>query len=409
MQNSTVEIFPYRNIPFDIGKSIDNALLTQIRDYLLQTKKAKEIAVGNLLTAISHDISAAFEIDSDLSLYIFSFGIGVFVFKDSAITEEESNYAVNYIHKRKEAHNNLLNIKYKASLAMLEIAEGIRKIARLGTKKLRASASREWGHSGFSYIMTLSAVVGEDCSMSYKDMNEKEKINLHIMLDPSIIHSEDSGCYTLFNIEKGGPELDAISLSELKEPKDWIKSPLFSVYISWSAVLLYSNEIQNELVSVMESLEVDLQSMWMYTYCMYENLKNISSSSSRPTVSQLRNLLYSFKKKFNEFKSIDDASISSNLFNIRSELIRTSGIESYAEQYIEYMEFCIAETESINAEKQRKYACLNEILLFIIAFVQIAPMLYDLMTGNFSSVQIVPIIVMAAIVVIASIIIIRKD
>ena len=94
---------------------------------------------------------------------------------------------------------------------------------------------------------------------------------------------------------------------------------------------------------------------------------------------------------------------------LRNELIRTSGIDSYADKYIEYIEYCITETESINAEKQKKYSWLNEILLFIIAFIQIAPMIYEAMTGGYKDVKLFPIIIMSIFVIAAIIIIILKD
>lgn len=108
----------------------------------------------------------------------------------------------------------------------------------------------------------------------------------------------------------------------------------------------------------------------------------------------MRNDLYKFKRKYNEFKSVDDTSAPAYITRLRDELIRTSGINAYANKYIEYIEFCITETESINAEKQKKYSWLNEILLFIIAFIQIAPMIYELMTGGYKDIQLMPIIIM---------------
>ena len=68
---------------------------------------------------------------------------------------------------------------------------------------------------------------------------------------------------------------------------------------------------------------------------------------------------------------------------VRNELINTSGIDHEKDNYVEYINFCIDETESHESEQQRKYSVMNEVLLFIIAFIQIAPMLYEAMIGNY--------------------------
>ena len=226
------------------------------------------------------------------------------------------------------------------------------------------------------------------------------------MLEPSIAHAEDSLIYsTAADSENSVEEID---LTELEEPHDWIRSSDYSVYISWAAVLLYTASSEKMSFSALEYLEVDLQAMWLYTYCLYENLKNYNSGH-KLLVSKLRSDLYRFKRKYNEFRNVDDSSAPAYITRLRDELIRTSGIEAYAEKYMEYIEFCITETESINAEKQKKYSWLNEILLFIIAFIQIAPMIYELMTGGYHDIQIMPVITMGIFVIIAIIIIILKD
>ena len=255
--------------------------------------------------------------------------------------------------------------------------------------------------------MTVGFVDLKNGNNNYNEMTDEEKINLHIMLDPGIAHKEDSAIYSNITIADSGNSLN-VELSSLEAPTDWIRSPELSMYISWSAVLLYSSRREAMNSNIVEALEVDLQSMWLYTYCVYDNLKKYKSSH-KILASKLRSDLYKFKRKYNEFINLGDSNVPDYVAKMRAELIRTSGIESYAVQYMEYIEYCIAETESINAEKQKKYSWLNEILLFIIAFVQIAPMLYELMTGGVQNIQIWPVIVMVLIVIAAIIVIVRKD
>ena len=141
---------------------------------------------------------------------------------------------------------------------------------------------------------------------------------------------------------------------------------------------------------------------------MYEDLI-LSGKEKRLLVSQLQTKLFTFRRTFNEFKGISDSSLPSYITRIRNELIRTSGIDEYAEKYQAELEYLIAETDSINAEKQKKYSWLNELLLFLIAFIQIAPMLYDVLSNGFPSLKLFPVIIMALMIVVAAIILIKKD
>lgn len=407
MMDNTVTIVPYRYIPFDIGRSIDSRLKGDIQRYLLQQVHANEMEINSLLKSLSGDVVGAFQITERIRLYLYRFGIGVFSVEDIQSEFQGSDYAVEYCRKRKAAHEEYLTISNEFSEILYDIAAKLRGLASKNGTTLRVSASAMWEHHGFSYVMSISTVYLQGELVPYARMSDEEKANLQIMLEPSIAHAEDSLSCSI-DAKRDEISLEKLNLEALEEPIDWIRSSDFSIYISWAAVLLYASAKDTSSISVLESLEADLQAMWLYTYCLYENMKNYNSSYQRP-VSALRNDLYQFRRKYNEFKNIDDSSVTAYITRIRDELIRTSGIDKYAAQYIEYIEFCISETESIHSEKQKKYAWLNEILLFVIAFVQIAPMLYDFMIGNYHDVEFAPILCMIAIVIGAIVIIIRKN
>ena len=73
--------------------------------------------------------------------------------------------------------------------------------------------------------MKVSNVNLQELDFNYKEMTEKSKKNLHIMLEPSIVHTEDSLVYsTASDFENNSLEID---LSSLEEPTDWIKSSGF--------------------------------------------------------------------------------------------------------------------------------------------------------------------------------------
>lgn len=398
-------IIPYRNIPFDIGCRIGDELTTAFHDYLLQEEHALPLEINSLLKTLSADILCVYQVAPEIRLYLYKYGIGVFTVQDETKHFAPENYAVEYCLTRKEAHSDYLTVANNIAKRLFRIARALRKIAAK-SEKLRISASDTWENNGFSYVMTVSCVHTPNSDYTYKTMTDAEKKNLHIMLEPSIAHAEDS---LIYSTDAGGWDSpEELDLSEMEEPRDWIRSSDFSVYISWAAVLLYTASPEKMSFSALELLEVDLQAMWLYTYCLYENLKNYNSGH-KLLVSRLRNDLYRFRRKYTEFRNVDDSSAPAYITRLRDELIRTSGIDAYAEKYTEYVEFCITETESINAEKQKKYSWLNEILLFLIAFIQIAPMIYELMTGGYKDIQIMPVITMGIFVLLAIVIIILKE
>lgn len=406
MEKNNVTIIPHRNIPFDVGCSINPTLKDEIVSYLLHKEHAAQLDIDSLLKALSGDVICSFQITPNIRLYLYKYGIGVFTVQDQLNQFEPENYATEYCQKRKKAHEEYLTVGNKTAERLHRIAGALRAIASANGTALRISASDKWENHGFYYVMTVSCVNTPGSSYIYKEMTDIQKKNLHIMLEPSIAHFEDSLVYST-DADTDDSFFD-VDLAAMEEPKDWIRSSDFAIYISWAAVLLYTSNSDKMTFSALESLEVDLQAMWLYTYCLYENLKNYNLSH-KILVSKLRNDLYKFKRKYNEFKFVDDASSPAYITSLRDELIRTSGIDSYANKYIEYIEFCISETESINAEKQKKYAWLNEILLFIIAFIQIAPMIYELMTGGYKDIQIFPVVVMVIFVIAAIAIIILKN
>lgn len=74
-----------------------------------------------------------------------------------------------------------------------------------------------------------------------------------------------------------------------------------------------------------------------------------------------------------------------------------------------YIEFLVDGTKAKVQEKQKKFSWMNEILLLIIAYMQVAPTLYDLLCGKIPKVEPVQTIIMIAILLFGVIFIIRKE
>lgn len=401
-------IIPQRYIPFDLGCSIDEEYKHKIKTYL-EESDFKLLEIPGLLGCISTDAILKVEISTALKLYIFSYGIGVFVFEDN-LYQIDNKYAVGYCDYRKQAHKEILEFKHG------EISDQIKTIISelrtMGCSKkihIRPSASETWESNGLSYVMTVSYILSKDNKRKdYGILMETDKKNLHIMLQPSIAHKEDT--MAMLELEEKDQNFDPYNfeVENNDEPKNWIKSEDCAIYVSWAAVVVYLKNFRGKYTEIMECLEVDLQAMWFFTYCQYLNLRKCMESK-KITSAQLKKEKYNFQRKYNEFIGDNDSSISVYIYEIRSELIKTSGINREKKNYIEYINYCIDETESCEGEKQRKYSVMNEVLLFIIAFIQIAPMLYSGMTGGYSNLKMWPIISMIFFVIVAVVFIIKKD
>ena len=407
--NSGSIIIPHRFIPFDLGAKIDENCARKIEKYCDDNNYIIKEITG-LLKSISSDILFKIEILSPVfaRLYIYSYGVGVFMLEDDLYSMGEK-YAVEYCDYRKKAHKNILEFNYDLfSDTVKRIISDLRLIVGEGQKSIRPSANDEWEYNGLSYVMTVSYIIRKDQAIKdYTEFTEIEKKDLQIMLQPSIAHKEDT--MAMKEMDELTDPFDPynFAVDKIEIPKNWIKSEDCSIYISWAAVIVYLKKLNVKYMEILEYLEVDLQAMWLYTYCQYLNLR--SWSNKKFTSAQLKRKKYYFQRKYNEFVSNNDSSIPVYILEIRNELINTSGIANEKDNYVKYLDYCIDETESIESEQQRKYAVMNEVLLFIIAFIQIAPMLYDVLDGNFEGLHIRPIAIMSIVVVAAVYFIIKKD
>lgn len=412
LDESESKIVPQRFIPFDIGSNISDIHRNRLESYFIK-KQYIMCEIPELLMNICADIIYKINISTSLRLYIFSYGIGVFIFEDNTFILSDK-YAVDYCEYRKEAHREILEFKhYGISELIKQIMSEIWHIIKCEKKHIRPSANDQWGYNGLSYVMTVSYIVTKrNRRNDYELFPDLEKKNLQIMLQPSLAHKEDTLALGKVDAHNSIVETSFdpynFAINKIDAPKNWITAEDCAIYISWAAVVVYLNDIAGKYREVIEYLEVDLQAMWLYTYCQYINLKTCAENIKMNSA-QLKKEKFIFQKKYNEFISDNNASIPAYIYEIRNELMKTSGIDQEKQNFIEYIEFCIDETLSYEGLQQRKYSVMNEVLLFIIAFIQIAPMMYSAMTGQYKNIAPWPIIVMGFFVIIAIYFIIKKD
>lgn len=401
-------IVPQRYIPFDIGRHIDSKYGQLIRQYF-EDGGYNILGIPKLLNSISTDVLFKVEVSHNLRLYIFSYGIGVFMLEDEVFSLHDT-YAVDYCDYRKKAHKDILEFNLgDISGQIREIIADLRNIIRGKKNHVRPSSAETWESNGLSYVMTVSYIIKKDQKRNdYEKFSDLDKKNLLIMLQPSLAHKEDTMALEGFEVESVDFDPYNFDVEKIDVPKNWIHSEDCAIYISWAAVILYLPNLSEKHMAVMECLEADLQAMWLYTYCQYINLKEWYNKKKLSSA-QLKKEKYYFQRKYNEFIGDKDSSVPVYISDVRHELIRTSGIAQEKQNYMEYITFCIDETESHEGERQRKYATMNEVLLFIIAFIQIAPMLYSALIGECTNLQTGPVVFMALLVVAAIFFIVNKD
>lgn len=405
-------ITPKRYIPFDLGRGLNDFHKKEMEEYF-RKNNFRVYGIPKLLQSFSKDIIFVVQIEEKLQLYIFSFGIGVFSYQDKDYPLIEK-YAVDYCEYRKKAHKEILNFCNKEiSEKIAKIIEKLRFIAKTVYKKdkkrIRNSANSNWECNGLSYVMTVSFIQNSlISSFEYEKFSDLEKKNLQILLQPSLAHQEDTMTLEDNNEDEENFDPYNIQINKIENPVNWINSEDCGIYISWAAVIVYTHKFNEKYVELIDYLEVSLQAMWLYTYCQYINLKKWTKDSKLSST-QLKRVKYKFQRRFNEFLSDNDSSIPEYIFKIKNELVRTSGIIEEKENFIEYLEFCIDETKSIEQEKQRKYSVVSEVLLFVIAFLQIAPLVYTLLIGDFTDIAFLPLGIIFFFMVIGIIFIIKKD
>ncbi len=406
--SETNVIIPQRYIPFDLGCRINDEHKKKIKAYI-SAAGYKCHDIPGLLISISADAIFKIGITDKLRLYIFSYGIGVFMLEDE-LYRLNDKFAVGYCEYRKQAHKEILEFNHGeiSNLIRKTIAD-LRAIVFSPNGFIRPSANESWESNGLSYVMTVSYILNNNKQRNdYEKLSDIEKKNLLIMLQPSIAHKEDT--MTMAGFEDSSQDFDPYNfeIRKIDEPKNWLHSEDCAIYISWAAVVVYVRSLLGRYMEIIEYLEVDLQAMWLFTYCQYINLKN-RSENQKLNLAQLKKEKFVFQRKYNEFISDNDSSVPIYIYEIRGELINTSALDHEKENYMEYIEYCIDETESHEIERQRKFSVMNEVLLFIIAFLQIAPMLYSAMIGGMADLELWPIISMVAFVIVAIIFIIKKD
>ena len=410
----TVETYPYRIIPFDIGKNLndtDCSLLMEFLDHsefpLKQlTARQKSIFKNILCSCYSNN-------NHELTFFIFKNGIVVCCILDESLSfdeRESSSFSIKYGENRKKAHNELFQWEHRFSTEIWGFIEQLRIIVRQNNdiRSIRKSSSIDFENRGLSYVMTLSMfAISKDITgnKGFKGYPKWLQNNIYAMLDPSLVFLEDSSVFLTseditYDLER---IIDDIECDEI--PKDYEKHRNVDIYMSWAAVLVVG-EITGTEIEEYLTLEIQLQCDWYYIYCMEKELDNVDRLEERDAVIRLQEKGYEIELIKNRLYDFDDSSMPSRIIDIQQGLVETSGLDENIEHLNRRIAF-VLEREKLHSEiRQKKLAQSSELLLFIIAFIEIAPTVAEYGEKIFHNAG---VIVNLVIIVIGLVLLLRKD
>ena len=328
-------IQPIRYIPFDIGAPLPEAKLKQISESL--ERKFQRMSPNGFFGVVGNGVSLAFCLTEQIRLYLFRYGIGVFSVTDEAywFNERDGAFAIEYCQQRKYRHKQILNFQAEYSELLQNTIGLIRTIAHSPGKPCRITASEAWEYRGLSYVMTVSCLHLEQKGFEWEQLEETVKKNLLVMLTPSLMNMEDS----LRSDYKSGEcqSIETLQLANYNAPANYSHVADYGLYVSWAAVIPVLGQEEISVMELLEALEVDLQAMWMYIYCMQQDFivkKHIPYGLAE-------SICFNAQREFVRFRSLADTSIPEYIRKIRSALIETSGIQDLMDSFLDDLQYTV--------------------------------------------------------------------
>lgn len=374
MAVAPITAHPIRIIPFDLGRQLLPEDIASINN-----TEYKQIELTPRQSSILKGLVSSFAINDHLSAYIYNNGICVLVVEEEPILfkNDYEHFSITYGENRKRAHSAFFKWEHKDSSTIWNVVANLRNIVHRNTPKkktLRKSGNEQFENRGLSYIMTLSMfdvdpeVVPGNRFSSYPDWL---KSNIYALLDPAVLYLEDSSKF------ESATEVDFDLNRILKELEinqdlnDYERHRHINTYMSWAAVTTFG-QLQAIDKEEYTALEVQLQCDWFYVYCLDKSLDDLTHPTRKDIV-EIQQQNYEVDLLENRLYDFDDSSMPTRILDIQKGLVDTSGLEGNIQHLQRKIRF-ILERERLNSElKQKRLGQSTEILLFIIAFIEIAP------------------------------------
>lgn len=371
---SIIKAHPIRIIPFDLGVELNERHEKELVHYVERNFNRKTLSPRQ--KSILKDLLISFYIEKDVTAFLYKNGLCVVVIEDicEEFTDNYKYFSIPYGENRKQAHSQLFNWKHVFSKPIFNIIHQLREVVKNNCskgEKIRNSGTEEFENRGMSYIMTLSMFeIAEEIigTGGYANYPKWLKTNINALLDPALLYLEDSSKFTVvnetgFNVNKILDELEPEA-----NVKDYEKHRHIDTYMSWAAVLVVG-KIQDVDIEEYTALEVQLQSDWYYTYCLEKTIKQEEKNKTF----EYQNIEYKMELLENRLYDFDDSSMPSRVLDIQRGLVKSSGLEDNIQHLKRRIKFLIEREKLMTEIRQKKIGQSTEILLFILAFIEIAP------------------------------------
>lgn len=377
MSECSISANPVRIIPFDLGRTLSSTDISLIEAHFFP--EFRRLALTSRQSSILKGALLAFQVSNYVSAYLYATGICVIVVKENEIDFQSNleRFSIPYGENRKKAHTAFFKWQHDTSSIIWNVIADLREIVRAHTSSkisLRKSASEQFENKGLSYIMTLSMFnISKEIvnSTGFKNYPDWLKSNIYALLDPAVLYLEDSSKFE--SSENIGFDLTKI-LNELEIDEnltDYERHRHINTFMSWAAVTVFG-QLQSADIEEYVALEIQLQSDWFYVYCLDKCLDGVEHPTKKDIIT-IQRKHYEIDLLDNRLLDFDDSSMPARILDIQKGLVETSGLSENIRHLQRKMQY-ILERERLDSELRQKHlGQSSEILLFIIAFIEIAP------------------------------------
>lgn len=373
---------PVRIVPFDLGRKLETADIDDVKAHCVAEGFALKSPTQRQ-RAILKDLGLTFSIQTNIDAFLFETGILVVVINESArdYSDQKEHFSIAYGEDRKRAHEQLFHWTHPSSACIWEEIETLRGIVkkRSGAKTcLRPSASPVFENGGFSYVMTLSLFdtnIISQMGQDFADYPAWLQRNLYALLDPSTLYLEDSSAFSNEDVTQGSIQQALENIRIESAPVDYERHRHVATYMSWAAVVMIGQITTNDREEY-TALEVQLQSDWYYVYCLGRSMAALDRQG-RSNIMLLQRQHYELSLLADRLFDFDDSSVPSRVITLQKGLVMTSGLQENLEALQKQTVFIIEHEKSKNEIKQRRLAQTSEVFLFVIAFIEIAPIVAE--------------------------------
>lgn len=381
-------------VPFDMGISFSN--------YEETKRYSKTQFISDLrekLAYVKYEITekdnylCVINISDKIECRLFDYGIGVFVLKNLSSNESnnewgvfENEIACQAYYKKKKEQKMILKNESNEIHPIFSVIENIWSLKKNGVRSY--SSNSAYKGNGISYVLTIYHITGYE--------NEKGDKQLDLLMNPA-------GLSNILEKERWESIKRLADSYEEKGYREESINETSKVIASWSGVALVEKN-NTHVIDRLIKYEVSLQSAWFLFDALIDNLEN-----SKLTDMELQRCKSTATNVYLDAGSIISANMGTNEKRYMEIIYDSSDLEITKEKCFLLLENRIALEKARLNNRQTIYGIITEILLVAFTIIQIYDPVRNFINGSLSRSDIIIGIVMFVVLIISSILIIRKD